>query len=80
VDHKPILNTWKEIAQYVGRSARTIQRWERDLGFPVHRPHGRSRSAILAIPAEIDAWVKNTPHSTIIGNRVLRSKPPHMRH
>jgi len=51
-----ILNSWKEIAQYVGRGVRTLQRWERDLGFPVRRPRRKQRSAVVAMPAEIDAW------------------------
>lgn len=55
------LNSWKEVAQYVGRSERTIQRWERDLGFPVHRPAGKLRSSVIAVKAEIDAWVIHTP-------------------
>ncbi len=35
------LDSWKEIAAYLKRGARTVQRWERDEGLPVHRlPHG----------------------------------------
>jgi hypothetical protein len=53
-----VLNYWKEIADYLGKSVRTVQRWERELGLPVRRPHGdSSKSAVLAIPEEIDAWV-----------------------
>ncbi len=56
-----VLNSWKEIAIYVGRGVRTVQRWERDLGLPVHRPRGKQRSAVLAIPEELDYWIQNTP-------------------
>jgi hypothetical protein len=31
------LNGWKEIAAYLGRSVRTVQRWEKDFGLPVRR-------------------------------------------
>jgi len=55
-----ILNSWKEIAQYVGRGVRTLQRWERELGFPVRRPRPHQRSAVIAFPAEVDAWLKAT--------------------
>ena len=58
---KDFLNSWKEVAQYVGRSERTIQRWERDLGFPVHRPAGKLRSSVIALAAEIDEWIKRAP-------------------
>jgi hypothetical protein len=56
-----ILNSWKEIANYLGRGVRTVQRWERDFGLPVHRPKGKDRSAVLAFPAEIDRWLHRTP-------------------
>ncbi len=61
MSEKEFLNSWKEVAQYVGRSERTIQRWERYLGFPVHRPAGKLRSSVIALPAEIDKWIKGTP-------------------
>jgi hypothetical protein len=56
-----VLNSWKEIAAYMGRGVRTVQRWERDLRLPVHRPKGKDRSAVLAFPAELDHWLLNTP-------------------
>ncbi len=31
------LDSWKEIAAYLRRGARTLQRWEREEGLPVHR-------------------------------------------
>lgn len=65
VQHKAILNTWKEIAQYVGRSVRTIQRWESELGFPIHRPRGKQRSAVIAMPPEIDEWARRTPSAGV---------------
>ncbi len=76
---KAILNSWKEIAEYVGRSARTLQRWERDLGFPVHRPHGKLRSAVVAIPSEIDSWIQKTPTAAVRNSHVarMRVEPSH---
>jgi predicted DNA-binding transcriptional regulator AlpA len=55
-----ILHSWKEIASYVGRGVRTIQRYEVQLGLPVHRLAG-SRSAVMAFSDEIDAWLNRTP-------------------
>src|SRR4051812_27167360 len=52
-----LLNSWKEIAQYLGRGVRTVQRWESELALPVRRPHGRDRSAVIALSTEIDAWL-----------------------
>jgi CheY-like chemotaxis protein len=56
-----VLNGWKEIAQHLGRGVRTVQRWELELGLPVRRPRGKSRSAVVAVAAEIDAWLATAP-------------------
>jgi hypothetical protein len=56
-----VLHSWKEISNYTGRGVRTIQRYEVQLGFPVHRPAGSPRSAVLAFCDEIDAWLNRSP-------------------
>jgi hypothetical protein len=53
-----ILTSWKEIAQYMGKGVRTVQRWEAYFGLPVRRPTANSHHAVLAIPAELDAWIQ----------------------
>lgn len=55
-----ILNGWKEIARYLNRGVRTVQRWERELGCPVRRPKNRGRSAVIALSEEIDGWIRST--------------------
>ena len=55
------LSSWKEIAQYFNRGVRTVQRWEAELGMPVHRPHGGSRTAVMAIREELDTWMASRP-------------------
>jgi predicted DNA-binding transcriptional regulator AlpA len=57
---KLLLNSWKEIAAFVGRAERTLQRWEKQYGFPVHRPAGKARSAVVALISEIEAWTATT--------------------
>jgi phage terminase Nu1 subunit (DNA packaging protein) len=57
----PVLNSWKEIAAYMGRGVRTVQRWEQHLGLPVHRPQGKDRSAVVAMREELDHWLAKTP-------------------
>jgi serine/threonine-protein kinase len=50
------LESWKEIAAYLGRDVRTAQRWERHGRLPVHRlPHGK-RGSVFAYASELDAW------------------------
>ena len=53
-----VLNSWKEVASYLGRGVRTVQRWEQELSLPVRRPRGKSRSAIIAFRSELDEWLQ----------------------
>lgn len=50
------LDSWKEIAAYLGRNERTAIRWERK-GLPVHRVPGGQRQPVFAYAQEIDAWL-----------------------
>lgn len=50
------LDSWKEIAAYLGRGIRTVQRWEREEGLPVHRLAHDKRGTIYARREEIAAW------------------------
>lgn len=51
------LTSWKEIAAYLGKGVRTVQRWEQRFGLPVRRPSANSH-IIFALPTELDAWVQ----------------------
>jgi hypothetical protein len=55
----PVLTSWKEIAEYAGKSVRTVQRWEVQFGLPVRRPDraGRRKSSVLIYRNDLDAWV-----------------------
>jgi hypothetical protein len=55
-----LLTSWKEIAQYAGKSVRTVQRWETNLGFPVRRAHQDARGTVIAFADEIDSWLHST--------------------
>jgi Tol biopolymer transport system component len=50
------LDSWKEIAAYLGRGIRTVQRWEREEGLPVHRLAHDKRGSIYARREELAAW------------------------
>lgn len=56
-----IVSGWKEIANYMGKGVRTVQRYERLLGLPVRRPAGKPWGSVVATKAEIDAWVAASP-------------------
>jgi hypothetical protein len=51
------LDSWKEIAAYLRRGARTLQRWEREQGLPVHRLRHDPGSTVYAYKSELDAWM-----------------------
>ena len=48
-----VLTSWSEIAEFVSRSIRTVQRWEEFYDFPVHH----DGSGLHALPREIDEWM-----------------------
>jgi TolB-like protein/Flp pilus assembly protein TadD len=50
------LDSWKEIAAYLGRTERTVRRWEDSLGLPVHRLAHEKRSSVYAYRSELDSW------------------------
>jgi TolB-like protein len=50
------LESWKEIAAYLRRDVRTVQRWERTDGLPVHRHKRAHRPIPYAYKSELDAW------------------------
>jgi len=58
------LDSWKEIANYLGRSARCAQRWERNLGLPVHRLRHVEGFTVYAYVEELDAWRESRDHMT----------------
>lgn len=55
-----LLNSWKEIAAYLGRGVRTVQRWEQDLHLPVHRIGKGKRSPVYSTVRELNFWISTT--------------------
>jgi len=51
------LHGWKDIAAFMGKSVRTVQRWEKEFGLPIHRIHGNGGEIVFGVKAEIDAWL-----------------------
>jgi hypothetical protein len=64
------LNSWKEIAAYLGKGVRTVQRWEGQMGLPVRRLGREGGEIVYALKSEIDAWILN-------GGHAAESKHPH---
>jgi TolB-like protein len=52
------LDGWKEIATLLNRGERTVKRWERERGLPVHRVPFGDRASVFAWPGELADWLK----------------------
>ena len=64
MEQKDILNSWKEISDYLDRNVRTCQRWEIELGLPVNRIDQNSEhSKVFAYKLDIDQWLKEKAES-----------------
>ncbi|MEP7363711.1 MAG: LpqB family beta-propeller domain-containing protein [Acidobacteriota bacterium] len=50
------LDSWKEIAAYLGKGVTTVRRWEREEGLPVRRLEHLKRGSVVAYKSELDAW------------------------
>lgn len=63
------LESWKEIAAHLNKGVRTVIRWEKTEGLPVHRHQHEKKSSVFAYPSEIDAWLKSR-HPEMVGEAV----------
>ena len=57
-DRDPRLESWKEIAAFFKRDLRTVIRWEKELGLPVHRHPGKSKGRVYAHAHELREWAE----------------------
>jgi tetratricopeptide (TPR) repeat protein len=57
------LESWKEIAGFFERDEKTVRRWEKDLGLPVHRLPGVSKGRVYAFAHELTEW-SNRPRES----------------
>lgn len=67
------LDSWKEIASYMRRSIRCVQRWERNEGLPILRhPHAKG-SSVYSFRQELDRWWHGTKNATREENWLQRT-------
>jgi Tol biopolymer transport system component len=72
------LESWKEIATYLGKGVTTVQRWEKSEGLPVHRQVHQSLASVFAYTHELDTWRdgrKAEPVPTAVEESVLKPPP-----
>lgn len=67
---------WKEIAAYLGKTDRTVKRWGRDRGLPVHRVPGKAKTSVYAYSGELDDWLETAEAETETKAEKLNPQPP----
>jgi hypothetical protein len=50
------LDSWKEIALFLKRSVRTVQRWEGCEQLPIYRHRHQDRSSVFTYADELELW------------------------
>jgi Tol biopolymer transport system component len=69
------LESWKEIASYLKKGVRTVQRWERTDGLPVRRLGQDRPGLVFAYKAELDAWWLEKSRRAALEPTALESQP-----
>ena len=57
------LGSWKEIAAFFECDERTLRRWEKERGLPIHRAPGGAGGKVFAYTAELSAWLETSRNS-----------------
>ena len=70
------LDSWKAIARYLGRSVRTVRRWEQQQALPVHRLMHQSKASVFAFRQELDDWREARASGPTGRARAKESKEP----
>lgn len=66
------LDSWKQIAVYLNREVRSVQRWEKHEGLPVHRHPHLKGSTVYAFKSEIDAWLRGRAQTLSRAHSVIK--------
>lgn len=57
------LSSWKEIAAFFDCDERTLRRWEKERGLPIHRTPGGTGGKVFAYTGELTAWLEAPQNS-----------------
>jgi tetratricopeptide (TPR) repeat protein len=63
------LNSWKEIASFFGRDERTVKRWEKQRGLPVHRLPGGEKGGVFVFTDELSDWLETRGEPTVTADQ-----------
>ncbi|HWV99934.1 MAG TPA: tetratricopeptide repeat protein [Candidatus Acidoferrum sp.] len=69
------LESWKEIAAYLGRDVTTVRRWEKLERLPVRRLQHKRLGSVYAYTGELDAW-RNERAAVVANGAVGTNQAP----
>ena len=79
IETREVLESWKEISDYLKRTVKTCRRWEQELELPVRRLDGTPKARVFAYKDELDVWLEdklnNKDLSTTKYLRIAKTKP-----
>src|SRR5215831_12136799 len=75
-EHADRLDSWKEIACYLNRNVRTVQRWEASEFMPVHRHLHTKSGSVHAFRSELELWRKERSWSAVVCDQTRSSQRP----
>jgi len=55
---RKLLQSWKEIANHLGVTVRTVQRWEKEASLPIHRQGSGRKARVVGYSDELDSWLR----------------------
>lgn len=70
------LGSWKEIAAFLGRDVRTVQRWKKAEGLRVHRHRHSKVDTVYAYKGELLAWQDSRKRSALSRGIAEAAVPP----
>jgi TolB-like protein/Tfp pilus assembly protein PilF len=73
------LESWKEVAAYLGRDITTVRRWEKREGLPVRRLHHSRLGSVYAYTGELDAWRNERAAGAATGGIATKQAPQTVR-
>ena len=74
MEDRQLLESWKEISAHLKHSVRACQRWECEMGLPVHRLDGTPKARVYAYTDELDRWIEEKLGHAEAGSRGRETK------
>jgi TolB-like protein len=71
------LESWKEIAAFLGRQVRTINLWEKREGLPIHRHLHLKRGTVFALKSELKDWLRQRTAEQPANRAKIHLSKPH---